>query len=408
MKRMLQLAIAAGIGILLPHTGFCQTGLAGDIHSLQDVLNNLYNQMLPQCSALIGVGRGIAGFAAMWYIAVRVWRHIAHAEPVDFYPLLRPFVIGFAILIFPSVIALINGVMQPTVTGTSAMVNNTDAAVAALLQQKQNAIQQTDQYQWFVGANGNGNEDLWEQYSGDASTGTFSGITNAFRFTMAKMSYNFRNMIKEWMSEVLQVLYQAAALCINTIRTFNLVVLAILGPLVFGISVFDGFHHTLTNWLARYLNVFLWLPVANIFGAIIGNIQVQMLQLDLAQIQARGDTYFSATDAGYLIFMIIGIIGYFTVPTVAGHIVQIGDHGAHLRKITNISTSSVSGAAGAAGGAAGDVMSAAGRGAGNIMSAPGDMAAGYRQGGQSGSFWGRAGAAVGKASQYMQKRLKGD
>ena len=38
--------------------------------------------------------------------------------------------IGFAIIIFPSVIAMINGVMQPTVTATSAMVTDADKAIA--------------------------------------------------------------------------------------------------------------------------------------------------------------------------------------------------------------------------------------------------------------------------------------
>ncbi|MFX5656753.1 conjugative transposon protein TraJ, partial [Acinetobacter baumannii] len=77
--------------------------------------------------------RGIAGFAATWYIASRVWGHIARAEPVDFYPLFRPVVLGFAVLIFPSVIAMINGVMKPTVTATAAMVTDSDKAVAKLL-----------------------------------------------------------------------------------------------------------------------------------------------------------------------------------------------------------------------------------------------------------------------------------
>jgi len=58
------------------------------------------------------------------------------------------------------------------------------------------------------------------------------------------------------MSEVLQVVFEAAALCINTIRTFYLIVLAILGPLVLGLSVFDGFQHILNTWLAKYINVF--------------------------------------------------------------------------------------------------------------------------------------------------------
>ena len=60
-----------------------QSGTAGDIKGLQTVLNNIYDDMLPLCSSLIGVGRGIAGFAATFYIAYRVWRHIANAEPVD-------------------------------------------------------------------------------------------------------------------------------------------------------------------------------------------------------------------------------------------------------------------------------------------------------------------------------------
>ena len=113
-----------------------QGGFADEIKSLHTVLENLYTEMLPMCSKLIGVGRGIAGFAATWYIASRVWRHIANAEPIDFYPLFRPFVLGFAVIIFPSVIAMINGVMQPTVSGTAAMMVDSDKAIAVLLQKK--------------------------------------------------------------------------------------------------------------------------------------------------------------------------------------------------------------------------------------------------------------------------------
>jgi conjugative transposon TraJ protein len=216
----------------------------------------------------LAVGRGIAGFAATWYIASRVWGHIARAEPVDFYPLFRPFVLGFAVLIFPSVIAMINGVMKPTVTSTAAMVKDSDKAIEQLLAMKEDAIKKTAYWQMYVGTSGAGDRDKWYKYHyGDESEGVFKGIGNDIKFSMAKASYSFRNAIKQWMSEILKILFEAAALCINTIRTFYLIVLAILGPLVFAIAVFDGFQHTLTVWIARYLNVFLWLPVANILAA---------------------------------------------------------------------------------------------------------------------------------------------
>jgi len=305
------------------------------------VLAQFYNEMMPLCNKLIGVGRGIAGFAAIWYIGSRIWRHIANAEPVDFYPLFRPFVLGFAISIFPSVIAMINGVMTPTVTATANMVTDSNKAIAVLLQAKEDAIEKTTVWQMYVGDNGSGDRDKWYKYThpddptGD-NEGMLESVGNDIKFAMSKASYNFRNSIKEWMSEVLKLLYEAASLCIDTIRTFNLVVLAILGPLVFGIAVFDGFHHTLTAWLARYINIFLWLPVANIFGAIIGKIQEKMIALDIQQVQDAGDTFFSSTDSAYLIFLVIGIVGYFTVPSVANYIVNAGGGNGLLHKVTNM------------------------------------------------------------------------
>ena len=338
MKRLVRkVALMVIAGQLLPSVLFGQ-GFSGEIIGFQTVLEGLYDEMIPLCSKLIGVGRGLAGFGAMWYIASRVWRHIASAEPVDFYPLLRPFALGMVVMMFPSVLALMNSVLQPTVAGTAAMVDGSNNAIAYLLRQKAEAIRKTPAWQMYVGIDGGGDRDKWYQYTHPDGTeeGLLDGIGNDIKFAMAKASYNFRNTIKQGMSEILHVLYAAAVLCINTIRTFYLIVLAILGPIVIGFSVFDGLHHTLTIWIARYINVFLWLPVANIFGSIIGKIQENMLRMDIQQVNQYGDTFFSSTDTAYLIFMVIGIVGYFTVPSVASYIVHASGANALLYKTTNL------------------------------------------------------------------------
>lgn len=391
--RIICIAIAV---LLIPHFAEAQ-GMANRIHSLHDVLEKLYDDMMPLCSRLIGVGRGIAGFAATWYIASRVWGHIARAEPVDFYPLFRPFVLGFAVLIFPSVIAMINGVMKPTVTSTAAMVTDSDKAVAQLLKMKEEAIKKTTYWQMYVGTNGSGDRDKWYKYHyGDKSEGWIKSIGNDIKFAFAKFSYNFRNSIKQWMAEVLKVLFEAAALCINTIRTFYLIVLAILGPLVFGIAVFDGFQHTLTVWIARYLNIFLWLPVANIFGGIMGKIQENMLKEDLQQIATNGDTFFSSTDTAYLIFMIIGIIGYFTVPSVANYIIHAGGGNTLLYKVTNMMSTS---ATTVATGGASMTRDALGSGYNKIANTMADsgVSDGYFKGGSNSGGTG-----------YMKDKLRGN
>jgi conjugative transposon TraJ protein len=362
-------ALFATAGMVLPVVSHAQ-GLANDINSLHGVLDQLYDEMMPLCSNLLGVGQGIAGFGAIWYIASRVWRHIASAEPIDFYPLFRPFVIGFCIMIFPSVLDMINGVMKPTVTATASMVEGSNKAIVLLLEQKEEAIKETDPWKMYVGADGSGNRDEWYKYTHDdadpSKEGIFEGIGNDVKFAMSKASFNFRNSVKEWMSEVLMVLFEAAALCIDTLRTFQLVVLSILGPLVFGISVFDGFQHTLTVWLARYINIYLWLPVANIFGSIIGKIQEKMLQLDIAQANHYGDTFFSKTDMAYLVFMIIGMVGYFTVPSVANYIVHAGGGGALGQKVTSIFSNSTTSAVNTASAGAGMVVDAMGNAAGRM------------------------------------------
>jgi len=317
----------AGVGMMLPLGAWAQdgpvTGLSSGIGGLQTTLENVYNTMMVHCGELVGIGQALAGFGALLYISYRVWGNIARAEAIDVFPLLRPFGLGLLLIFYANFIGAVNGLLQPTVSGTAALVDDANAAITTLLQQKEAALEQSTDWQMYVGPDGGGSMEKWEQYSGEAETGVFAGLTNAVKFQLARISYNFRNGVKVVLSEVLQILYEAAALCINTLRTFELLLMAILGPLVIGLSVYDPFRQALSAWLGRYINVFLWLPVANIFGSLCGQIQAEMIKVDIAQIQASGSTAFSSTDVGYIIFLIIAIIGYFCVPSITNHIIQV-------------------------------------------------------------------------------------
>lgn len=404
MRRFVSVTGLLSMILLLNTLPASAQGMAGRIESLHTVLDQLYTEMLPLCQRMIGIGQAIAAFAALWYIGSRVWKHIAAAEAIDFYPLLRPFAIGLCIVMFPTVISVINGVLQPTVEGTKAMVKDSNKAIERLLKMKEDAMRQTKYWQMYVGEDGKGDKDAWMKYAEkDEDQGLFGGISTSIEFTMSKAYYNMKNTIRHFISVVLEVLYQAAALCVNTMRTFNLIVLVILGPLVFGLAVFDGFQHTLTIWLARYINVFLWLPVANIFGAIIAKIQENMLKLDISQVQSTGDTFFSEADIAYLIFMVIAIVGYTTVPNVADHIVNAGGASVLTRKVSSM----VGVGAGMAAGAAGAVVNGGSMlldGVGNtMMNAGGNMSAAA----SSGPYF-NGGNGGGGGSGHQAGRIKGD
>ena len=90
----------------------------GTFGNLHEVLRSLYDEMMPLCSDITGVATGVAALGALFYVASRVWQALSCAEPIDVYPLFRPFCIGACIMFFPTfVLGTINGILSPIVTG---------------------------------------------------------------------------------------------------------------------------------------------------------------------------------------------------------------------------------------------------------------------------------------------------
>ena len=88
--------------------------LAVNFDNLHHILQNLYVDMMPLCSQMTGVAKGLAGLGALFYVAYRVWQSLARAEPIDVFPLLRPFALGLCIMFFPTlVLGTLNSVMSP-------------------------------------------------------------------------------------------------------------------------------------------------------------------------------------------------------------------------------------------------------------------------------------------------------
>jgi len=116
--------------------------------------------------------------------------------------------------------------------------------------------------------------------------------------------------------------------------------------------VWDGFQSTLTQWFTRYISIYLWLPVADLFSSMLAKIQELMLKHDITQLQNDPAYTIDASNGVYLVFMIIGIIGYFTIPTVAGWVIQAGGAG-NFGKNVNYAAGKGAGITGAVAGAAG-------------------------------------------------------
>ena len=331
-----------------------------DFENLHQILRSLYDEMMPLCEDMAGVAKGIAGLGALFYVAYRVWQSLARAEPIDVFPMLRPFAIGLCIMFFPTVVlGTLSGVLSPVVQGTAQMLEADTLDINQYREQKDKleyeAMKRNPETAYLVS-----NEEFDKQLE-ELGWSPDDLVTMAGMYIERSM-YQMKKGVRDFFRELLELLFQAAALVIDTLRTFFLVVLSILGPIAFAISVWDGFQSTLTQWICRYVQVYLWLPVSDMFSTILAKIQVLMLQSDIERMQADPNFSLDSSDGVYIVFMIIGIIGYFTIPTVSGWIIQAGGMGNYGRNVNQT--------AGKAGGFAGSV---AGATAGNVAGRVGKL-----------------------------------
>ena len=313
---------------------------AVDFDNLHQVLRVLYDEMMPLCGNMTGVAKGIAGLGALFYVAAKVWQSLARAEPIDVYPLLRPFALGLCIMFFPTfVLGTINTVLSPVVKGCNQLMETQTFDMNEYRAQKDRleyeALMRSPETA-YLASDEEFDRQLEELGWSPSDMVTMTGMY------MDRTAYNIKKSVRDWFRELLEMLFQAAGLIIDTLRTFFLIVLSILGPLAFSISVYDGFQSTLTQWISRYISIYLWLPVSDLFSSVLARIQTLMLQKDIEQLS---DPNFipDGSSTVYVIFMIIGIVGYFTIPTVASWIVSAGGTSAYNRNVAR--AGSIAGAA---------------------------------------------------------------
>ena len=254
-----------------------------EFDNLHQILRSLYEQMMPLCEDMAGVAKGIAGLGALFYVAYRVWQSLARAEPIDVFPMLRPFAIGLCIMFFPTVVlGTINSILSPVVQGTAKMLEAETLDMNTYRQQKDKleyeAMMRNPETAYLVS-----NEEFDKQLE-ELGWSPSDMVTMAGMYIDRGM-YNMKKSIRDFFREILELLFQAAE-----------------------------------------------------------------------RMQADPNFSLDSSDGVYIVFLCIGIIGYFTIPTVAGWIIQAGGMGGYNRNMNQM--------AGRAGGMAGGV---AGATAGNAV-----------------------------------------
>jgi conjugative transposon TraJ protein len=351
--------------------------------SMEEAVTTAFTEVLAGMGNLGAVASAIAAIGATFYIGMRVLGHFARAESIDVFPLLRPFAIGFLVLNFTLVTGFVDALIKPVEAVTQNMVDIQTTRIQQLEQIRQQKIQERL-------------AQLDKQKAEELSNWSIGQYTILL---VEKINIYFHEALNSFLKNLFYALFLAARLVILTVRSFFLIVLTIIGPLAFALAIFTGFQDSHLMWIARYAQITLWLPLANILGSIVGYLQGKVIALQVLEMTNNVPDEAASGDIIYLVFMIIATLSYLTIPTIAGFIVSSSGVGHALQRMTNMATATtlgvglpVAGAVGAAGTAVGGRLAGA-MGEGGLMMLGATMAAGRAVGQTAanyGSFYGGA------------------
>jgi ABC-type dipeptide/oligopeptide/nickel transport system permease subunit len=201
-------------------------------------------------SALATPAQLLCGLFAFGYIGFGIWGSWARGQKIDFYGLLRPFSVGLIILFFSGFVSLLQLTIYPIELAASSLNTSvqenyqqaqTDYAVAQ--ERVRNAMAVYNQQQ------------IKEEIT-DVPTEVSPATDD---------SSNYLQLFKNTLHLLVSFSSLALTGMVYFFRTYVVlagVVLLLIGPFAFALSLLPGFSGNIKNWLARYVHIAMYIPLS--------------------------------------------------------------------------------------------------------------------------------------------------
>jgi len=278
----------------------------------------LVNGGIDHARVLVDMARVIGGIAAFFYISKRIYEQLIADNPISLLPLLRPFALVLVITFWGPFINLLMVPTRGLTKLSEAVYADKKNIVAQRLKDKQNAILAIDLPSFYE--NQEKEAALWDKGINILLT-TYNIVSG--RALVNQIDFYVMDAIRQFLESLLEAIVYLIAF----LRTLFCVLLVIFGPLVFAISIFDGFQENYLQWIARFVNVNLYLPIAMLVLSLVQEVLIYVLESEIAEICSSliytpSDYYVSN-----MVVPVCGIAGLLMVPKIASWIIQASGTG---------------------------------------------------------------------------------
>ena len=368
-KSLLRIAVLV---LLATAPASAQTYADVDLTRADAMLERVYDSIFDRAGVFVTIGCFIGAMGAIVMISTHIYGRMLRGKSIYLSEVIRPLVILCALILYKPLVSTVNLVLSPTLTTSKALVNGERDVLDNVLEEMLNNDVASGQDAAYGGFMEDGDFDKYLEVYGLEDEAGFLGNARIGQFLSWRIEsymYRIRWAIRNLLFWSLAFLYTAVVFCLSAVRTFTLAVLALVGPLALGFSLWSPFANSFTSWLGRYIGVYLWLPVANIFGFLITTIMTEFNLVHLENAQAGGSNVaFSSLDIMYAIMLVTGIVGYIAVPSITAYVITASG-----------ASSLLSGASGAgkmaAGAVGGAVMTGGGAVLGSVITSGGGSSA---------------------------------
>lgn len=298
--------------------------------TIYDSINNSFinafeaSKVFLEFGAFESAARAIGMIGATLYIFSRIWGPLAMGEPINFFPLMRPFILLVAIIgsasICNSMDLIYKDVTHLTSIDQQMSIARKKIDVAIIEREKRyillKQIDEENQTKKYL--------DAFQNPDGSVSTtAVFHPGATLMGVFISNMTEDFADSLQEGLVKTMVLVFDGLGIVgyfvVTLFAMFLISILKFVAPLAFAFAIFDGFTNNASEWFAKYINALLMLLLCKAY-----TIFTYYLQLPFIKNSLEWET---GQTALYLVVIVLCVVGYFFVPTMANMALSVGGVG---------------------------------------------------------------------------------
>jgi len=293
------------------------------LNYINDILDSLVNDFSGHAAVFLGPAKVIAGIGALIAVYMVYKKSVTDGEKINLNEMYRLAILFIAIMFYGTFVNVLNAplnLMSESIKHVAIdETDNTDDFFNSYTKKKEqketvnNEAYNSELNDYINQSENELNVSLEDD--NDDSIGT--KIVDFFNPT--SLYENVQVILAEAIFNIIHFFGVIAIIILNVIRSFFLIVLTYFGIFVLAISMYPGLQNSFFQWLQKYINVYLWLPIGYILQGIISKM---FTYFQVANPLATGGLEANLSNTTIALVGVCSIIGFATVPTMSSWLIN--------------------------------------------------------------------------------------